>query len=96
MPIWINAIGVSCIGMVCGYLIFYSYKRQHPPMSEHPLPVGEVITLLTAVGVGGVIGGAFIALEGVNYVGPYGIGLLLGLTSNILLTMRAEGDLERP
>lgn len=92
MPIWINAIGVSCIGVVCGYLIFYSYKRQHPPMSERPLPVGEVITLLTAVGAGGVIGGAFIALEGVNYVGAYGIGLLLGITVNAALTVWHENQ----
>ncbi len=37
MPIWINAVGIGCIGVVCGYLIFYSYKRQHPPMSQQPL-----------------------------------------------------------
>lgn len=92
MPIWINAIGISCIGMVCGYLIFYSYKRLHPPISEHPLPIGEVITLLTAVGAGGVIGSAFIVLEGVNYVGAYGIGLLLGIMTNVGLTMWHENQ----
>ncbi len=91
MPIWINAVGIGCIGVVCGYLIFYSYKRQHPPMSQQPLAMGEVITLLTAIGAGGVIGGAFIALEGVNYVGSYGIGLLLGVAVNVSLTMWHEG-----
>lgn len=90
MPVWINAIGIACIGIVCGYLVFYSYKRLHPPLSEHPLPVGEVIALLTAVGAGGAIGGAFIALEGVNYVGAYGIGLLIGVIANVGLTIQYE------
>lgn len=90
MNIWVTAIGVGCIGAVYGYMLFYSYKRHH---KEMPLPINQVIALLVAIGSGGVIGGAFLVLEGVNYIGPYGIGLLLGLASNILLTMRVEGDL---
>ena len=92
MPVWISAIGIGCIGMVCGYLVFYSYKRLNPPLNRHALQVGEVITLLTAVGAGGAIGSAFIALEGVNYVGAYGIGLLLGVVANIGLTMWHESQ----
>lgn len=91
MPIWINAIGVGCIGAVCGYILFYSFKRHHPPTTSAPLPVAEVITLLTAVSAGGAIGGVFIALEGINYIGAYGIGLFIGVTGNVSLTMMYEG-----
>lgn len=52
--------------------------------------MNEVITVLAAVGAGGAIGGAFIALEKVNYLGPYGIGLLLGTAVNIYFTIRHE------
>lgn len=90
MNIWITSIGISCIGVVYGYLLFYSYKRHHV---ETPLPISQVITLLVAIGTGGVIGGAFLALEGVNYIGPYGIGLLIGVSVNVILTMRKEGEL---
>jgi len=90
MPIWTSAIGVACIGAVCGYILFYSFKRHHPPTVPSPLPVTEVITLLAAVGAGGVIGGAFLALEGINYIGPYGIGLLFGTSTNVLLTLFYE------
>lgn len=90
MPILITALGVGCIGTVYGYILFYSFKRHHPPVAEEPLPLNEVISLLAAVGAGGALGSVFLALEGVNYVGPYGIGLLLGVAANVLLTIRHE------
>lgn len=90
MPIWITAIGVGCTGAVCGYILFYSIKRNQPPITTNPLSMNEVITVLAAVGAGGAIGGAFIALEKVNYLGPYGIGLLLGTAVNIYFTIRHE------
>jgi hypothetical protein len=90
MPVWITALGVVCIGVVGGYLVFYSYKRLHPPISTHPLPLVEVIALLTAVGASGVVGGAFGKLDGVNYIGPYGIGLFIGVAINVALTIRDE------
>ena len=90
MPIWITGIGVGCIGIVCGYILFYSLKRNHPPTTTVPLPVHEVITLLAAIGAGGVLGGAFIALEKIYYIGPYGIGLLVGTSVNVYLTLRHE------
>jgi hypothetical protein len=90
MPVWITAIGVGCIGVVCGYVLFYSFKRHQPPIAQDPLPISEVISLLVAVGAGGAIGGVFIALEGVNYIGAYGIGLLVGVTLNVSLTIIYE------
>ncbi len=90
MPIWITATGIGCIGVVCGYILFYSLKRNQPPTTSIPLSMREVISILAAVGAGGAIGGAFIALEKINYIGPYGIGLLLGTSVNVYLTMRHE------
>ena len=90
MPIWITAIGVGCIGTVCGYILFYSLKRNQPPTTTVPLSMHEVISTLAAVGAGGVLGGAFLALEKINYMGPYGIGLLLGLSANVYMTLRHE------
>ncbi len=90
MPIWITAIGVGCTGAVCGYILFYSIKRNQPPNTTNPLSMHEVTTVLAAVGAGGAIGGAFIALEKINYMGPYGIGLLLGTAVNIYFTIRHE------
>lgn len=90
MPILITATGVGCIGAVYGYILFYSFKRHHPPVVAKPLPLNEVISLLAAVGAGGALGSVFLALEGVNYVGPYGMGLLLGVAVNVTLTIRHE------
>jgi len=88
--IWVNLFGIGCIGTVCGYILFYTLKRLHSPSTGVPFPVGEVITLLTAVGAGGIIGGIYKAIDGVNYIGGYGIGLLLGFAINVVLTIRHE------
>jgi dipeptide/tripeptide permease len=90
MPIWVSAMGIACIGLVCGYILFYSVKRHFPPTASGPLPVQQLIMLLGAVSAGGIIGGAFIALEGVNYIGAYGIGLAVGVAINVALTVRHE------
>lgn len=90
MPQIVSVIGIACIGVVCGYVLFYSLKRNQPPISSAPLPISEVVVLLAAIGAGGVIGGAFIALEGINYIGAYGVGLLLGVAINVYLTMKYE------
>jgi|GEM_PF-2932751 len=96
MNIWITAIGVGCIGAVYGYMLFYSYKRHHTPLANAPMPIKQVVELLAAIGAGGVIGSAFLILEGVNYMGPYGIGLLIGVVFNVILTMHHEGELRFP
>lgn len=90
MPVWITALGVGCIGAVCGYILFYSFKRHHPPIAERPLSLNEVVSLLAAVGAGGILGSVFLALENINYIGPYGIGLFIGVTVNVYFTIRYE------
>lgn len=92
MPIWFSALGVACIGVVCGYVMFYSLKRIQPPMAKTPLPLTEVAALLIATGAGGALGKAFVDLGGVNYIGGYGIGLLIGMTMNILLSILSENQ----
>lgn len=96
MNIWITAIGVSCIGAVYGYMLFYSYKRHHTPLAHASMPIKQVIELLAAIGAGGVLGSTFLILERVNYIGPYGIGLLIGVVFNVILTMHHEGELRFP
>lgn len=90
MPLWITAVGIGSLGAVYGYLLFYGFKRQQTPLVEKPLPLKEVVSLLAAIGSGGMLGGAFLLLEGVNYIGPYGIGLAIGVAINVKLTMRHE------
>lgn len=90
MPTWFNAVGVMCIAVVCGYILLYSFKRLQPPLRQTPLAVGEVIALLAAITASGTLGRAFVSLEGVNYIGAYGVGLLLGATINIVLTILHE------
>jgi len=87
MPIWITATGVGCIGVTYGYMLFYSFRRHQTPLVETPMPMSQVLTLLGAIGAGGAIGGAFLTLEGVNYFGAYGIGLLMGVIANICVTI---------
>jgi hypothetical protein len=95
MSIWITSTGVGCIGIVCGYILFYSFKRNQPPITQAPLSMHEVITILAAVGAGGVIGGTFIALEQINYIGPYGIGLFVGTAVNVYMTLRHEKPFQK-
>ena len=92
MNIWITAIGIGCIGIVYGYLLFYTYKRHHAPIVENSMPIGQALSVLAAIGAGGILGGAYLLLEGVNYIGPYGIGFLLGVAVNVLLTLRLDSD----
>ncbi len=90
MSILFTALGIGCMGWVYGYILFYSLKRHFPPMSDDPLPINQIVLLLAAFGAGGTIGAVFIALEGVNYFGPYGIGLFVGVVTNIVISRRIE------
>jgi len=86
MSIWFTALGVGCLGIVNGYMTFYSFRRQNPPLTPSPLPTEQLVLLLGANGAGGAVGSIFIAMEGVNYFGAYGIGLLIGVALNVMIT----------
>jgi len=90
MPIWITAFGVAGMGAMYGYFAFYALKRFLPPVAKHPPRVREVLFFLVTLGLSGAIGAPFIAVDGVNYVGPYGLGLLAGLLVNIVLSVAIE------
>jgi hypothetical protein len=90
MPIWLNALGVAGIGVVYGYTIFYSLKRYMPPVARRPPSIRELLLFLVAMGLSGAIGSSFVSLDGVNYVGPYGLGLLGGMVANIVLSVAFE------
>ena len=90
MPSWISAIGIGCIGAVYGYSMFFALQRYLPPISQTPAAPKELVLLLAAVGVGGAIGVSITSLDGVNYIGPYGIGLMLGVVINVVLTFHFQ------
>ena len=90
MPIEITAIGIGCIGAVFGYILFYSFKRHHQPIAPLPLPINQLLTILVAISASGVVGSVFLDLQGVNYIGPYGIGLAFGVAIEVFLTLVYE------
>ena len=90
MPIWINALGVAAIGFTYGYLAFYVLKRLLPPATRRPPGIRDLLLFLVTLGLSGAIGAPFVALGGVSYVGPYGLGLLGGLVGNIAVSVAVE------
>lgn len=90
MPIWINALGVAAIGVTYGYLAFYVLKRYLPPATRRPPGIRDLLLFLVTLGLSGAIGAPFVALGGVSYVGPYGLGLLGGLLGNIAVSVAVE------
>jgi hypothetical protein len=86
MPLWINAIGTASIGCVYGYVLLYVIKRYLPPVAAQSPALKDLVLFLTSLSIGGVIGASITSIEGINYVGPYGIGLLLGFVANISVT----------
>jgi hypothetical protein len=90
MPIWLNALGVGGIGVVYGYIIFYSLKRYMPPVAKRPPSIKELLLFLIPMGLSGAIGSSFVSIGGISYVGPYGLGLLVGMIANILLSVASE------
>ena len=87
MPIWINALGIGGIGMVYGYVLIYALKRFLPPVAEDSISVKELILLLSALGMSSILGTAFGSMDGVNYIGPYGLGFVSGAAANIGVTV---------
>jgi len=80
---------------VNGYILIYSVKRQLPPVSKSRTALKEVVMSLVWIGIGGTIGAAVISLDGVNYIGPYGIGLLAGVAANVAITFHGQRAWEK-
>ncbi len=87
MPVWINACGISGIGIVYGYVLFYVLKRYLPPFSQAPPSIKEMVVSLGSLGGGSAIGVFVTSLDGISYIGPYGLGLLIGASANIAITL---------
>lgn len=90
MPVWIDSLGIASIGVVYGYVLFYALKRYMPPTTQAPLTVKELLLLLTTLGLSGGISAAFVSVNGINQIGPYGIGLLIGSATNVGLSLWLE------
>lgn len=86
MPLWITAIGIGSYGVFYGYVMFYVLKRYLPPVSQTPPALKELVFTLASLGGSGVIGAWITAVDGVNLTGPYGLGLLIGLVLNVMMS----------
>ena len=90
MPIWINALGIGSIGVVYGYVLFYALKRYLSPASQERPTLRELFVALATLSAGGIIGASVTTMDAINYIGPYGIGLLLGSALNCALSFSIE------
>ena len=91
MNTWLDALGILCVAAVQGYLLVFTARRLLPPvMDQSKVNTPAIVTLLAAVGLTGPIGLTSASLQGNSMVGPYGIGLVIGLTANALVMWRAE------
>lgn len=86
MPLWITAVGIGSYGVFYGYVMFYVLKRYLPPVSQTPPALKELVFTLASLGGSGVIGAWITAVDGVNLAGPYGLGLLIGLVLNVMMS----------
>ncbi len=82
--------GIAGIGWVCGYVLFFALKRYLPPITEKERSPQEIALLVTTLVGGSFLGTKFISLNGANYIGPYGVGLFLGVVTNLVLTLGTE------
>ena len=83
----VNAIGAVGFGMFYGYITLYILKRYLPPLSQDTPRIRELISALLALAAGGAMGAMVRNIDGVNYVGGYGIGLVLGTMVNVTVTI---------
>lgn len=90
MPIWITALGVAGMGAMYGYFAFYVLKRYLPPVTSEPPQMRELLFLLVTIGLSGAIGAPFAEADGVSYIGPYGLGLLIGVLGNLVVSVVYE------
>jgi hypothetical protein len=87
MSIVVNAIGAGGFGMFYGYVTLYILKRYLPPLSQDTPKIRELVSALLALTAGGVMGAMVRSIDGVNYIGAYGIGLVLGTMLNVTVTI---------
>jgi hypothetical protein len=87
MPIWMNALGASGFGMFYGYVAIYILKRYLPPLAEQSPNVKELVSALVSLAAGGIMGGLVRSIDGINFIGAYGIGLIIGATLNVAITI---------
>jgi hypothetical protein len=86
MPIWITALGVGGLGAVLGYVLMFILRRCLPPVTEHAPTPSELIILLTPLGLTSGTGWVVTSLDGITHVGPYGLGVLAGFVTNLVIT----------
>jgi hypothetical protein len=65
----------------------YILKRYLPPLAQSSPSIKELVLSLASLGGGSAIGAFVVSLDGVNYVGPYGLGLFVGAAANISLSL---------
>ena len=87
MPTWINALGACGFGAFYGYVAIYIMKRYLPPISPTPPKIKEIVVALIALTGGGAMGALVRSVDRVNYMGPYGIGILIGAAANTAITI---------
>lgn len=87
MPNWINALGAIGFGMFYGYVSIYILKRYLPPLANQLPQVKELVSALVSLAAGGAMGILVRSVDGINLIGTYGIGLTLGATLNVLVTI---------
>lgn len=86
MSIWITALGVSGIGAVYGFVLFYAIKRCLPPIADQSPSFKEIVSSFVAIGIG-LLGASLLTVDGINYIGPYGIGMFVGAAINTGITL---------
>ncbi len=86
----ITSFGIVCYSVAYGYVFLYILKRLLPPITERRPTISELVLLLGSLGVGGLINAAVRDIDGRNYIGPYGNGLLVGVASNVIITLALE------
>ncbi len=87
MSTLVNAIGAGGFGMFYGYITLYILKRYLPPLTQDTPKMRELVSALLTLTAGGVMGAMVRNIDGVNYVGAYGIGLMLGTMFNVIVTI---------
>lgn len=83
---WFDYFGVGSIGIVYGWVLFWVLKQYLPPIAETPTPFKELFPSLIMLVFGGSIGSVLTELHSVSYIGPYGVGFLIGSISNLGVT----------